>query len=127
MTTVIEPEALDAFTWFDRVGRFRESLRQADPQPARHIRQAYHLHCLAPDALKRIMPAPLEELELDAMLASGHYEAAVSSLVGTVARATSPAPGADESALSSGAANAWVLAVLEAWAASFLRLRPLRH
>lgn len=107
MTTMIDRETLDASTWFERMARLTAALGQGDGALDRHIRKAYHLHCLAPDAIKRMMSAPIEEARLEAMLECGAYDSAVGCLTGTEEPIEiSP------------------LARLEAWAASFLHLRP---
>lgn len=125
-------------TWFQRLGRLADGLSQSGNSPARHIRKAYYLHCLAPEAIKRMMPAPIEEARMEAMLECGAYESAVSSLIGTGGRVTVKSgerdggvevglrvnPSAPEAQEIS---DTWPLAMLEAWAASFLRLRTAPH
>lgn len=135
--TGYDQESLDAMTWFERMGRFVEGLSQDHARPDRHIRKAYHLHCLAPDALKPMMAAPVEEARMEAMLECGAFESAVTSLIGTAGRVavSSGAGGGIEVCMSVGpglpednpANDAWPIAMLEAWAESFLRLRPLPH
>lgn len=136
MTTVLEQEPLDANTWFDRMARLVEGLGEGEGAPDRHIRKAYHLQALAPHPLSAMMGAPVEEERFEAMLECGAYESAVTSLIGGAAQVTvgcddpdagievrlrvNPvSPGGEETATS------WPTAMLEAWAVSFLRLRPL--
>lgn len=138
MTTVVDHEPLDAATWFDRMGRFVAGLDATDGTPSRHIRKAYHLHCLAPHPLKAMMAAPLPEERLEAMLECGAYESAVTSLIGKTGRVT-VAPDATDGGIEvrlrvdpaspadATASETWPTAMLEAWAVSFLRLRPLTN
>lgn len=127
--------SLDAATWLRRMGRFVEGLAEGEASPARHIRQAYHLHCLAPDALKPLMPAPLEEARLEAMLERGAYVSAAASLVG-LAGVRNGAPDPEMAIGRYPAAGGFdardadqgcPIAVLETWAASFLCLRGRPH
>lgn len=136
MLTAVEQESLDANTWFDRMRRLVEGLGEGDGTPDRHIRKAYHLHALAPQPIKEMMPAPVEEERLEAMLECGAYESAVASLIGNMGQVTvgcddrpagievrlrvEPGSPSGEDTIAS-----WPRAMLEAWAVSFLRLRPL--
>lgn len=138
MTTMTDHESLDIMTWLQRLGRLADGIGQSGESADRHIRKAYHLHCLAPDPLKRMMPPPIEENRMEAMLECGAYESAVSCLIGkggcvTVKsgendtgievslRVNPSAPATEEPS------ETWPLAMLEAWAVSFLRLRPAPH
>lgn len=132
-----DDECLDTTTWFDRMERFATGLCEQPASPARHIRKAYHLHCLAPEALKPAMPAPLEEDRMEAMLECGAYESAVASLIGPAGQVT--VRNGDEGGIqlamrvspdassAQDSADTWPMALLEAWAASFLRLRARPH
>lgn len=74
-------EGLDAGIWFTRVSRLRDGLRAPEVSPGRHIRQAYHLHCLAPAIVRHLSPAPIAEANLEAMLSAGDYGLAIESFI----------------------------------------------
>lgn len=133
-----DQEPLDAITWFERMGRLLDGLGQDNGGPERHIRQAYHLHCLAPHPLKRMMADPVEEARMEAMLDCGAYESAVCTLIGPAGQITVGSGGTepgievrmrvDPASLDgSGPDETWPIALLEAWAVSFMRLRTLPH
>lgn len=136
--TIDDHDSLDATTWFERMERFADGLSMASEEPARHIRKAYHLNCLAPPALKPLMAAPVEEERLEAMLDCGAYESAVSCMIGPAGKVTVSSDRAEGGIqvtmrVRPGETNAqdtsgdWPIALLEAWAVSFLRLRPRPH
>lgn len=138
MTTANNHEALDTATWFDRMDRFAAGLGEARSAPDRHIRKAYHLHCLAPHPLKGMMPPPVDEARMEAMLERGALESAVASLTGTAGQAAlrnGAAAAAVEGDMSvdstrmseTAVTEATPMAMLEAWAAGFLRLRSRPH
>lgn len=138
MTTVLDQEALDADTWFDRMARLVEGLGECEGALDRHIRKAYHLHTLAPHPLKAMMAAPVEEERFEAMLECGAYESAIASLIGRTGDVTVGCDDLDAgievrlrvnpgSPVGKDTIASWPTAMLEAWAASFLRLRPLSH
>ena len=82
MTTVEHQEVLDIATWCDRMARLINNLSAYPGDTAHHIRRAYHLHCLAPHALKPMMSGHVEEGHLEAMLERGAFQSAVAGLVG---------------------------------------------
>lgn len=137
MTTIDREEALDIATWYDRMGRFIEGLNEGDGGAGRHIRKAYHLLSLAPYALRPMMAPPVEEAKLEAMLECGAFESAVASLIGKTGHVT-VSNGDNDPAIEirmrvepstdgSSTIETWPMAMLEAWAVSFQRLRPLPH
>ena len=138
MMTVVEQEPLDANTWFDHMERLVEGLGKGESAPDRHIRKAYYLHALAPQPLKAMMPAPIEEERFEAMLDCGAYESAVTSLIGKMGQVTVACDDRDSdievrlrvnpgSPAGGDTLAPWPAAMLEAWAVSFLRLRPLSN
>lgn len=138
MTTMHHQETLDAAMWFDRLGRFVERLGESGGGVDRHIRRAYHLQCLAPHALKPLLAEPIEETRLEAMLDCGAFESAITRLVGTAGQVTVKASEQDAAIEvrtriaprphdGNAASDTWSVAMLEAWAVSFLRYRQLPH
>lgn len=137
MMTIDREEALDMATWYDRMGRLIAGLSAGEGGVARHIRKAYHLHALAPDALRPMMAEPIEEAKLEAMLECGAFESAVASLIGKAAHVT-VVTGENDPAIEvrvrieptvdgSSTTETWPMAMLEAWAVSLHRFRSLPH
>lgn len=132
--SVSEDDTLDAATWFDQMGRLLQGLIDSDATPERNIRKAYHLLCLAPHALKRMLPTPVAETRLEKMLECGAYESAVALLLGATGHVT--VVGSDggrgievrmriDPQAPEEPHEPWAMAMLEAWAVSFLRFRAL--
>lgn len=135
-TMVFGQEGLDPSTWLERMDRLAESIAQGAAAPDRHIRQAYHLQCLAPDGLRPMMTTPIEEERLEAMLEGGAFEAAVASVVGTASPERNSEASdhyvlrREDESLSSkqkSGVEADPMEMLQTWAKSFLRLRPQPH
>ena len=136
MTTVNDQNTLDATTWFERMGRLVEGLNDKNGRPDRHIRKAYHLLCLAPTPIKRMLPDPIPESRLESLLECGAYESAVICILGGAGHVTVTTSG-DERGIEirlridpqahQTTHESWSIALLEAWAVSFLRLRALPH
>lgn len=129
-----ENDRLDAATWFAQLNRLVEALPKDDACPDRHIRRAYYLQRLAPQALEPMMAIATED-EFEAMLEQGDYENAVAQFTSPVGLrkpfedcASTPhhkVHGDLASSTGSSSEAQRIRAVLEAWASSFLRSQPL--
>lgn len=115
--------------WCARMARLLDSLHDVDTPTARHIRTAYHLHCLAPHALRPIMTPTLDEDAFEAMLESGAYESATTSLVGALHGEGPDYDGFVASPSNAGRSSgeAQSMAMLGSWAVNFRNSIPVLH
>ena len=74
-------DPLDPAKWFDRLGRLDRDASGGLP-PDRVIRIAYDLVRLAPLPMRAVLSSPLDEDDLEAILACNAYESAALHLIG---------------------------------------------